>query len=407
MIFVAQTSDGTTVRYRDTKRHLWLLSLIVPLVPAGFALVVAGTGNPVWAFAPLVTLYLLVPIADMLIGVDRNNPPEEVVEALSSDSYYRALLFGAVGTYWLNFIITFAVLGTVSMPVWAMLALTVSAGVIAGSGLTVAHELGHKQAMADRIGARLAAAISGYGHFIIEHNRGHHVMVATPEDHASARLGEGFWSFAAREIPHVLRHGWRLERERLARKGVRFWSLQNELLQIYALNIAVTAFLVGTFGWFMLPLMLLHNLVGWLHLSLANYVEHYGLKRRRKDNGRYEPCQPHHSWNTNHIVSNLLLFHLQRHSDHHTNPARPYQSLRNFDDLPHLPSGYPGSFLLAIVPPVWRAVMDRKVWAWAGGDVDACNVATGREARYRTQFQAWSAGKPSAVSSVSSNGVPS
>ncbi|MEO1749911.1 MAG: alkane 1-monooxygenase, partial [Pseudomonadota bacterium] len=111
------------------------------------------------------------------------------------------------------------------------------------------------------------------------------------------------------------------------------------------------------------------------------------LKRERLANGRYEACQPHHSWNTNHILSNLFLFHLQRHSDHHTNPMVPYQSLRNFDELPHLPSGYPGSFLLAVVPPLWRRVMDPKVAKWADGDWQKCNVAPGMENHYALAFQ--------------------
>jgi alkane 1-monooxygenase len=132
----------------------------------------------------------------------------------------------------------------------------------------------------------------------------------------------------------------------------------------------------------MLPLLLVHHAVAWSQLTFANYVEHYGLKRQKRADGRYEPCQPHHSWNTNHRVSNLLLFHLQRHSDHHANPMRPYQALRNFDELPRLPSGYPGCYWLAAFPPLWFRVMDPKVIAWANGDLSRTNLDPVNAARY-------------------------
>ncbi|HMQ56982.1 MAG TPA: alkane 1-monooxygenase, partial [Rhizobiaceae bacterium] len=222
-------------------------------------------------------------------------------------------------------------------------------------------------------GAKLSLAVTGYAHFSIEHNRGHHVEVATPGDAASARFGESVWRFMLREIPGALLRGWRLEGERLARKGLPFLHLRNDILQGYAITFGVTCALTAAFGWIMLPFLVLHHAQAWFSLTLANYVEHYGLLRQKLPNGRYEPCTPRHSWNTNHIVSNLLLFHLQRHSDHHANPLRPYQALRNFDELPRLPSGYPGSFLLAVVPPLWFAVMDPKVLAWAGGDMARVN----------------------------------
>ncbi|MEQ9738165.1 MAG: fatty acid desaturase, partial [Algiphilus sp.] len=109
-------------------------------------------------------------------------------------------------------------------------------------------------------------------------------------------------------------------------------------------------------------------------LTMANYVEHYGLLRQKQDDGRYERCRPEHSWNTNHTMSNLVLFHLQRHSDHHAYPTRSYQSLRHFEDLPTLPSGYPGMFTLAMFPPLWRAVMDPRVLELYDQDIHRVNL---------------------------------
>ncbi len=388
MIFVAATSEGAQVAYTDRKRWLWLLSAIVPFTPAFSALMLVQTGWELFAVFPVVFYYVFVPLLDMLIGEDPENPPEAVVETMAGDQHYRRLLFLASFVLWANFLVVMIIVATVPMHPLAMLFLVVTAGFASGGGLTVAHELGHKANRADQIAARLVAALTGYGHFMIEHNRGHHVLVATPEDHASARLGESFFAFQMRELPGVWRHGIHLETERLKRKGLPFWHWRNEVLQGYLIAAVVAAVFITAFGWWMLPLLLIHHYVGWTMLSLANYVEHYGLKRQRKENGRYEPCEPRHSWNTNHIVSNLLLFHLQRHSDHHANPLRPYQALRNFEELPTLPSGYPGTFVLAIIPPLWRAVMDPKVMAWAGGDLSRTNLQPGMEAVYRDRFGA-------------------
>jgi alkane 1-monooxygenase len=373
MIFVSQTASGEQIEYRDSKRWLWILSVLSPSMPLIAVMAIAAGCNAWISLLPLAVYFGLVPLADALIGEDFNNPPEEVVEALSSDTYYRFLLFLSVPVFWTSFIAAMWALMSLDLPLWAQLALTLGAGVASGSGLTVGHELGHKPDWPAQIGAKLVNAVTGYAHFCIEHNRGHHLLVATPDDPASARYGESIYRFALRELPGTAVRGWLLERERLARKGLPFWHWRNDLLQGYVIALATAALLVVWLGLLVLPFILFHHLAGWLQLTFANYVEHYGLLRQKLPSGRYEPCQPRHSWNTNHIASNLMLFHLQRHSDHHANPLRPYQALRNFSELPRLPSGYPGCYALALVPPLWRKIMDPKVMAWAGGDLRNIN----------------------------------
>src|SRR5262249_50104889 len=157
-------------------------------------------------------------------------------------------------------------------------------------------------------------------HFFVEHNRGHHRDVATPEDPASARLGESIYGFALREVPGAWRRSWRSEAERLARKGKTAWSVDNEVLQPLVITLAVYAVLVAVLGPTMLIFLPLQAAFGWWQLTTANYIEHYGLLRQKAADGRYERCRPEHSWNANHIATNLILFHLQRHSDHHANP---------------------------------------------------------------------------------------
>jgi alkane 1-monooxygenase len=374
MIFVSESRHGGTVEYRDTKRYLWFLSVLAPFIPGFGAIMLMATGHLAWSAFAIVFYYVCLPIADTLIGEDPHNPPEEIVEKLSGDGFYRALLFASIPVYYASFILSAVAIGTMDLPVWAFLLVTLGAGISSGTALTVGHELGHKANRVDQWGAKLINALSGYAHFCIEHNRGHHLMVATPEDPASARLGESLFRFALRELPGTARRGWALEAKRLEKKGLGFWSPQNDLLQGYAISLAIALVLIALFGWIMVPFLLIHHPFAWSHLTMANYVEHYGLLRQRRDDGRLEPCQPRHSWNTNHIVSNLMLFHLQRHSDHHANPMRPYQALRDFEELPRLPCGYAGCFVLAAAPPIWFAMMDRKALAWAGGDLDKLNV---------------------------------
>ena len=175
-------------------------------------------------------------------------------------------------------------------------------------------------------------------------------------------------------------------RERLKRKALPLFHWQNEILQVYVLTAAIAAALVIWLGWAVLPFILAHHFVGWYALTQVNYIEHYGLLRQKLASGRYEPCQPHHSWNTNHIVSNIIQIHLQRHSDHHANPMRPYQALRNFDDLPRLPSGYPGCLGLATIPPLWFRVMDPKVMGWADGDISKVNTCPRARKRLEAKY---------------------
>lgn len=377
MIFVSQTKNGDTIEYKDSKRWLWFLSVVSPSVPLIAAIALYLTANPLWSLLPVGFYFFVVPVLDWAFGEDTNNPPEEVVEKMSADNFYRVLLFLSIPVFYASFLAALYVAIQQTTPLWAYIALAVGAGVSSGSGITVGHELGHKLNRWDQLGAKIILALTGYGHFSIEHNRGHHVLVATPEDPASAKMGESVYQFAVREIPGAAIRGWELERKRLEKRGLGFWTPQNEVLQSYAITLAITVILISIFGFGALPFILIHHFNGWMQLTFANYVEHYGLLRKKKENGRYEPCEPHHSWNTNHIVSNLMLFHLQRHSDHHANPMRPYQALRNFDELPRLPSGYPGSYVLATVPPLWFNVMDKKVMAWAGGDLDQTNHIKG------------------------------
>ena len=368
--------NGEAIHYVDRKRWLWSLSVIYPLQPFLGIWLHAETGNEAWLLLPLFIGYVIAPFLDWLLGEDENNPPEEVVIQLDRDRYYRFLTYAVVPLHFVALIGAAWWAGTQDLSWWAFIGLAIVAGITSGLGINTGHELGHKKSKLERNLAKIVLAVPVYGHFWIEHSRGHHRDVSTPEDPASARMGENIYKFALREVPGAFNRAWAIEKDRLERRGRSAWNSDNQILQSMALSLALQLGLVIAFGWLMIPFLVLHNIFAWWQLTSANYVEHYGLLRLKEPSGKYERCQPWHSWNSNHTYSNLVLFHLERHSDHHAHPLRRYQSLRNFDDLPTLPSGYFGSYLLAYVPWIWYRVMDKRLLALPHikGELDKVNV---------------------------------
>jgi len=368
--------DGEAIHYVDRKRGLWLLSVAYPLQAFIPMWIHAVTGNEAWFLLPFLVNFVAIPIFDFLIGEDANNPPEEVIMQLERDRYYRYLTYATVPLHFLAVIACAVYAGTQSLSWWAFLLLAAHAGMVGGLALNTAHELGHKNSALEKWLSKLTLGVPAYGHYLVEHNRGHHVDVSTPRDSASSRMGESIYQFALREIPGGFVRGWQIELERLKSRNLPWWHYSNPILQSYGVSAAITILLLFWIGWIAVPFLLIHHVSAYWQLTSANYIEHYGLLREKQDNGRYERCQPHHSWNSNHILSNLVLFHLERHSDHHANPLRRYQSLRHYEDLPSLPNGYLGMYVLAWIPALWFRIMDKRLMALphVDGDLDKVNI---------------------------------
>ncbi len=368
-------------RWRDPKRYAWLLGLIVPTLPFLAWGLVEATGLGVFWFYGPVLVFGVFPLLDLAIGMDAANPPDSVIKWLEGDRYYRWCTYAFIPIQYagLAFACWMWSSGKLSTVEDVGLALTVA--MVSGIAINTAHELGHKRDSLERWLSRIALAQSGYGHFFIEHNRGHHVRVATPEDPASARLGESFYAFWPRTVAGSLRSAWGLERTRLARMDRGPWTLRNDILGAWAMTVVLFAALCAVFGVVVLPYLILQAVLGFSLLEVVNYLEHYGLLRGRREDGRYERTAPEHSWNSNSVASNVLLYHLQRHSDHHANPIRRYQALRHVDDAPQLPTGYAGMIVLAAIPPLWRRVMDRRLLEHYEGDLTRTNIAPRRRAR--------------------------
>jgi alkane 1-monooxygenase len=404
---VTDTTNLPATPYVDGKRYWWLASLSGPLVPMLSVVAYLQSGWATCLLLPLIYILGWIPLADSILGEDTHNPPDAAVPQLASDRFYARLLYADIALLYANFLIAAWLVGTQALPLWALLTFTLGVALTSADAILLGHELGHKQRRADQLAARIALALVGYGHFSIEHNRGHHVHMATPEDCASSRMGENVYRFACRELPGALRRGWSLEQQRLAQLGHCALSVHNEILQTGALTLAIASTLIAVFGPKLLVFVVLHHVYAWYGLTQANYVEHYGLLRQKLANGRYEPPQPRHSWNTNHIYSNLISFHLQRHSDHHAHPTRPYQVLRDQPDLPRLPSGYPGCFGLAMIPSLWFQTMDPKLLAWAGGDITKLNIDPDKRAELYARYGAVATGATDTNGAMSCSNRPS
>ena len=371
---LTSTVDGTEVRWRDKKRYLWMLGLIVPLLPYGAANWVRDSGWTGFYFAGPVFILLIIPLLDWVFGTDRSNPPDWAVEQLAEDRFYRWCTFLFLPLQYAGLVFACWVVTTRGLTLVDQFGYALTVGTVAGVAINTAHELGHKSVKAERRLAKLALAQSGYGHFYVEHNRGHHNRVATPEDPASSRLGETFWEFLPRTVVGSARSAWELEARRLRAQGKRVWSTDNDVLTAWTMTVVLFGGLTAAFGVKILPFLVVQAVFGFSLLEVVNYLEHYGLMRQKDTNGRYERCQPEHSWNSNHVASNVILYQLERHSDHHAHPTRRYQALRHFNDAPQLPSGYGLMLGLAYLPPVWRRVMDHRVLDHYDGDVTRANL---------------------------------
>lgn len=315
---------------------------------------------------PLAYFYGAVPLFELLVPPDPKNLDDAEAEMRRVDPIYDYLLYLIVP---IQFGFLFWYLVVMSQPDldWVTIVGRVTAmGLMCGSfGINVAHELGHRSTKHEQWMSKALLLTSLYMHFFIEHNRGHHRNVATPDDPATARKGEWLPTFLFRSTVYSYLSAWKIELTSLHRKGIHPLSLKNEMLRFLIIQVA----LVCGIGWLFSPTTMMYFLVaagiGIFLLETVNYVEHYGLVRHEVSPGKYERTMPQHSWNSDHILGRLMLFELSRHSDHHFIASKKYQVLEHYDDSPQMPTGYPGMIVLACVPPLWFLVMNPRVERWS------------------------------------------
>lgn len=306
-------------------------------------------GSAYWAFIAIPLIELVVPASDANLG-------DKEYESRSRQVFFDFLLYLNVPIVYFLLVTYY---GQIQSGLTALesIGMTINMGVVLGSlGINVAHELGHRDKKFEQVMAWLLLLPSHYLHFFIEHNRGHHKHVATPEDPSSARLNESLYAFVYRSMTQTYAKAWQLENQRVGTDHGR-----NMMVYFTILTVVFWLFVGSYFGITVLMYTLVAGFLGAALLEMVNYIEHYGLRRKKISALRYEPVQQWHSWNSNHELGRIVLYELVRHSDHHMKSQRKYQTLRCIDGSPQLPYGYPGSILISLLPPVWFRLMNPRI----------------------------------------------
>lgn len=317
------------------------------------------TGWEIWL--PLLWAWVIIPLAELFIKPSPANMSAAEEELAKKDKTYDILLYLVVP---LQYVALWFFLQSMSQEmtvvdtigrIWVM-------GMLCGVfGINVGHELGHRSTVFEQTLAKMLLLTSQYMHFFIEHNKGHHKRVATPEDPSSARYGEWVYGFYFRSIVFSYFSAWKIAAKDVRKKRKPVFSLHNEMIQFSIFQLLFIGVIYYFFGWLITFYYLLAAVIGILLLETVNYIEHYGLQRKAIGEGKYERAMPVHSWNSDHVIGRIMLFELSRHSDHHYLASRKYQVLRHHDDSPQMPTGYPGMMLLSLIPPAWFFVMNRKI----------------------------------------------
>ncbi|MEL6561020.1 MAG: alkane 1-monooxygenase [Bacteroidota bacterium] len=315
----------------------------------------------VLTFLPIIYAFIIIPFLELFFKPDALNDDAQKNES-SEGVLFDWLLYMVVPIQYV-FLALFLISVSADNLSWVELAGRISAmGLLCGVlGINVAHELGHRSDKREQFLAKSLLLSSLYMHFFIEHNRGHHKNVSTPEDPNSARKGEILYFFWFRSVVMAYLSAWTISFQDMKKAGKSKFSLSNEMLQFQLIQIVFCLLILAVFNWVVMLYFIAAAVIGFLLLETVNYIEHYGLTRSKNENGRYERVQPAHSWNSNHILGRSLLFELSRHSDHHFLANRKYHTLRHMDNSPQMPTGYPGMMVLSIFPPIWFFVVHRSM----------------------------------------------
>ena len=335
----------------------YLLAFSVPFI--GF---IGFYFQGIWSYAALGYAFGFIPIAELFLPTnDSNYEPDEVQNRLKNKFFDLFLylnvpiVYGCLG--YVAYLIT-----TQNLSVFEIIGLTLSLGVILGAnGINVAHELGHRNSLFERLLGKLLLIPSHYTHFYIEHNHGHHLHVSTPEDPSTAKYNQNLYSFWYQTITGTYKKAWQIQQKLNQSENRKIYSIKSDMFWFTIIQIAYLGVSLYFFGIIGFIVLLFAGMVGILLLETINYIEHYGLKRKLLSSGRFERVTEKHSWNSNHILGRIVLYELTRHSDHHYKSQKKYQILEYHDVSPQLPFGYPTSMVLSFIPPVWFSIMNKRI----------------------------------------------
>lgn len=315
-----------------------------------------------WTWSGLVYAFVLVPLLDIFMPASETNMSKIEEEMAKKDRIYDYLIYMIVPIQYILVFYSLWRFKTVELTWFEHLGYITALGLACGVfGINVAHELGHRNKKYEQLMSKALLLTSLYMHFFIEHNRGHHKNVSTPDDPASSKEGEWVYTFWIRSVVGGYLSAWKLENDRLRKMGKAVFSFHNEMIRYQVIQIAFLVFIFFVFGKIALFSFIASAIFGFLLLETVNYIEHYGLRRKKNELDAWEKTLPIHSWNSNHAFGRILLFELSRHSDHHYIANRPYQILRHFDESPQMLTGYPGMMVLALIPPLWIPIMKKEL----------------------------------------------
>jgi alkane 1-monooxygenase len=313
-------------------------------------------------FATPLYAFFLVPLFELFVPVDEKNLSAAEEEMIKNDPIYDFLVYAIVPLQWGMIILYLFTIQDTTLTTIEIIGRTLSLGVGCGAlGINVAHELGHRVNKSEQLMAKILLLSSLYMHFFIEHNRGHHKNVSTDEDPASSRYGESLYEFIPRSMIMGYLSSWKIEAKQMRKEGHSVVSIHNEMIQYQLIQAGLLVAIFLIFGLMPMLYFWIAATIGAVSLEIVNYIEHYGLRRKKTGENSYERTMPIHSWNSSHVLGRLMLFELSRHSDHHYKASRKYQVLKHYEEAPQMPTGYPGMMLLSTIPPLWFYVMHKRI----------------------------------------------
>ncbi len=322
----------------------------------------AFTGKGWITLLPIITFFGAVPLAELFFKPNKENFTKEEVQKEKENKLYTAILYATVPIqlFFLGWFF-FAIQETGLTNLEIVGRITAMGIMCSAIGINIGHELGHRNNRFDELLGEILLLTSINTHFLPYHNAGHHLNVATPKDAATARKNEILYTFWFRSHITSYYQAWEAENIRLKNTNRSWFHIQNRMLIYTICNVLLIGGIYFFFGSFVTFVFLAAAIFGILQLETVNYIEHYGLLRKKNEHGRYERVKRTHSWNSDHVIGQAMLFNLSRHSDHHYNGSKHYQLLKTLPESPQMPTGYPGMMLLSLIPPLWFSVMNKKL----------------------------------------------
>ena len=309
-------------------------------------------------YLAVIFTFVFIPVLEIIVKKSDEKYSDEEKKNRNLDPFFDLLLYLNIPIVFGIFFFSLEKLALTSS-VYDIIGIILSASIVmATNGINVGHELGHRKSIIARTCSKLLYLPCQYMHFYIEHNFGHHINVATPEDPATARYKQTVYSFWITSVIRTYISAWEIQLKLLKVSKRGFFSIKNDMVFYTLFQVAFLVFIYYNFGLYLTLLSIVMSVISFLFLETINYVEHYGLLRKKEPSGRYERVKPHHSWNSNHTIGRIVLYELTRHSDHHFKSSKKYQVLESLDECPHLPHGYPTSILLSLIPPLWFSIMN-------------------------------------------------